>query len=97
LWCGIMKPIIIRINRPILRMLPALYRWRMKLRIYRWYRVLLVLEQDLAANLALENREELVGRLRHIEREVNKMKVPASFGDQFYGLAGTSVLCAIGS
>ena len=49
---------------------------------------MLVLEQDLAANLALGNREELLGRLRHIEREVNKMKVPASFGDQFYGLRG---------
>ena len=73
---------------PILRIIPALYRWRMKLLIYRWYRVLLVLEKDLTANLTPEKREELLGRLNHIEKEVNKMKVPASFGDQFYGLRG---------
>jgi hypothetical protein len=73
---------------PILRIIPALYRWRMKLRIYRWYRMLLVLEKDLTANLTSEKREELLGQLMHIEKEVNKMKVPASFGDQFYGLRG---------
>jgi hypothetical protein len=73
---------------PILRIIPALYRWRMKLRIYRWYRALLVLEKDLTANLTSEKREELLGRVIHIEKEVNKMKVPASFGDQFYGLRG---------
>ena len=27
-------------------------------------------------------------RLDHIEEEVNKMKVPGSFADQFYGLRG---------
>ena len=73
---------------PILRVIPALYRWRMKLRIYRWYRALLLLEQDLAANLASEKREELFAQLMHIEKEVNRMKMPASFGDQFYGLRG---------
>ena len=73
---------------PGLRIIPVLYRWRIKLRIYRWYRVLLVLEQDLIAHLASEKREELLGRLDHIEEEVNKMKVPASFADQFYVLRG---------
>ncbi|HEX9137896.1 MAG TPA: C4-dicarboxylate ABC transporter substrate-binding protein, partial [Nitrospirota bacterium] len=66
----------------------ALYRWRIKLRIYRWYRALLMLERDLVTRLALEEREELLGRLDHIEEEVNKMKMPASFADQFYVLRG---------
>src|SRR5512143_629286 len=73
---------------PGLRIIPALYRWRIKLRIYRWYRALLMLERDLATRLALEEREELLGRLDHIEEEVNKMKMPASFADQFYVLRG---------
>ncbi len=73
---------------PVLRIIPVVYRWRIKLRLYRWYRVLLVLEQDLMAPLASEKREDLLGRLDHIEKEVSKMKVPASFGDQFYGLPG---------
>jgi hypothetical protein len=32
---------------------------------------------------------ELLARLDHIEREVNKLKVPASFADQFYSLRGS--------
>lgn len=71
---------------PVLRIIPVLYRWRMRLRIYRWYRLLLVLEQDLQDRVASEKREELLGRLDHIEEAVNRMKVPASFGDQFYVL-----------
>ncbi len=73
---------------PILRVLPALYRWRMRLRLYRWYRALLILEEDRTADLAPGNREELLRRLGHIEEEASKMKVPASFGDQFYDLRG---------
>jgi hypothetical protein len=73
---------------PGLRIIPALYRWRIKLRIYRWYRALLMLERDLITRLAREEREELFGRLDHIEEEVNKMKMPASFADQFYVLRG---------
>jgi hypothetical protein len=73
---------------PGLRIIPALYRWRIKLRIYRWYRALLMLERDLITRLAREEREELFGRLDDIEEEVNKMKMPASFADQFYVLRG---------
>jgi len=73
---------------PGLRSIPAVYRWRMKIRIYRWYRVLLALEQDMIAHLVPEKQGELIGRLNHIEEEVNKMKVPASFADQFYVLRG---------
>jgi len=73
---------------PGLRSIPALYRWRIRLRIYRWYRALLVLERELFARVATEEREKVLGRLDHIEEEVNKMKVPASFADQFYVLRG---------
>ena len=73
---------------PGLRIIPALYRWRIKLRIYRWYRALLMLERDMITRLAREEQEELLGRLDHIEEEVNKMKMPASFADQFYVLRG---------
>ncbi len=73
---------------PGLKSIPAIFRWRMKLRIYRWYRLLLVVEQDMIAHLTPEKSAELLGRLDHIEEEVNKMKVPASFADQFYVLRG---------
>ena len=73
---------------PGLKSIPAIFRWRMKLRIYRWYRLLLVVEQDMIAHLTPEKQTELLERLDRIEEEVNKMKVPASFADQFYVLRG---------
>ncbi len=73
---------------PGMRAIPAIFRWRMRLRIYRWYRALLVLEQDLILHRAPAEREELFARIDEIEEEVNKMKVPASFADQFYVLRG---------
>jgi NMT1 family protein len=73
---------------PIVRSIPHLYRWRIQSRIYRWYRALLALERELFNEAESENRQQLLGRLDEIENAVNKMKVPASFADQFYGLRG---------
>jgi hypothetical protein len=71
---------------PVLRFIPALYRWRIRRRIYRWYRELLALERDMMAQSSPDLREALLGRIDQIEMEVNKMNVPASFADQFYVL-----------
>jgi hypothetical protein len=73
---------------PVLRFIPAFYRWRIRMRIYRWYRELLALERDVMKRASPEKREALLGRLDQIAAEVNKMKVPASFADQFYVLRG---------
>ena len=58
------------------------------MRIFQWYRVLLSIEKDLIFNPAPQKRTELLGRLDRVEEEVNKMKLPASFADQFYVLRG---------
>ncbi|HXI82524.1 MAG TPA: TAXI family TRAP transporter solute-binding subunit [Verrucomicrobiae bacterium] len=71
---------------PGLRLIPTVYRWQIRLRIYRSYRALLSVEQGAFANPTPQNREELLTRLAHIEKTTNKMKVPASFADQFYVL-----------
>ena len=72
---------------PAVRLLPAVLRWRIKLRLARWYRALLRLERELLGRPPGE-REELIRRLDDIEGAVNQLKVPASFGDQFYVLRG---------
>jgi hypothetical protein len=48
----------------------------------------MVIERDLLTELAPDKRKELLEKLDNIEAEVNRMKVPASFADQFYGLRG---------
>ena len=71
---------------PGLKLLPAAYKFRMQLRIYRWYRSLLRVERDLFGQISSEKQDDLREQLDHIEESVNRMKVPASFANQFYAL-----------
>lgn len=71
---------------PAIRFFPVAYRWSVQLRIYRCYRPLLRLERDAEMPLARARVDELLQRLDEIEREVNALRVPASFAHQFYEL-----------
>ncbi|MCX6953667.1 MAG: ABC transporter substrate-binding protein [Verrucomicrobia bacterium] len=71
---------------PAIRFLPVAYRWSVQIRIYRCYRPLLQLERDAATTPSAAQTAELLKRLDAIERDVNALKVPASFASQFYDL-----------
>jgi TRAP-type uncharacterized transport system substrate-binding protein len=73
---------------PGLKAIPFIFRLRMRLRIYRWYRALLTLERDVLGAADPAKHADLLARLDHIEQGVHMMKVPASFADQFYALRG---------
>ena len=74
---------------PAVKLAPAIYRWRMTSRIYRWYGALQRLERDaLDAATGPNRRQELLRRLDHIEKSVLQIVVPPAFGDLFYGLRG---------
>lgn len=74
---------------PAMKIAPTIYRWRMESRIYRWYRVLLDLEREaFQAPVSAARRRELLAQLDDIEQSVNRIVVPASFGDLFYALRG---------
>ena len=72
---------------PGLRLIPTILRWRVKLRLFRWYRALIKLEHEPAAPVSAP-QAELIRRLDHIEASIYKSKVPASAADQFYALRG---------
>ena len=85
---AVLVPVIL-VLIPAMRIVPALYRWRMTSRIYRWYGALQRLEREaLKPNVDGARREQLMHELDHIERSVVKIVVPAAFGDLFYGLRG---------
>lgn len=74
---------------PAFRVVPALYRWHMSSRIYRWYGALRRLEQQaLKPSVTPAQRATLAQQLDEIEAAVQRIEVPASFGDLFYGLRG---------
>jgi len=71
---------------PGLKVIPALFRLRVRLRLYRWYRALLGVERDLLADENGSSRARLTQRLDQIDETVNQVKIPVSFADQFYVL-----------
>ena len=74
---------------PLSKIVPPLYVWRIRSRVYRWYGQLRTVEQALD-EAPDEQRKEVAGeqlkRLNEIEERVNQLSVPLSFADEFYGL-----------
>jgi len=71
---------------PVTRIVPALYSWRVRSRIYRWYGALISIERAMMKESAPEQRETILARLDEIEDSVNGIKTPLSFADQLYVL-----------
>ncbi|MEX3969016.1 C4-dicarboxylate ABC transporter substrate-binding protein, partial [Paraburkholderia sp. EG286B] len=68
------------------RLVPSLYAWRVKSRIYRWYGALIAIEREALNDTSAAEREGLVERLDKIEESVNGLKMPLAYADQFYVL-----------
>lgn len=81
----VLVPIIVLLI-PGLKLVPRLYSWRIRSRIYRWYGKLIALERSLLAQPTPGERDEILTRLDDIEAEVNRMKMPLAYADQFYVL-----------
>ncbi len=81
----VVVPVIILLI-PAFKLVPTLYQWRIRSRIYRWYGILIGLERRLMAQPDPSAREAMLQRLDEVERAVNQMKVPLSFADQLYVL-----------
>lgn len=71
---------------PALRLVPSLYAWRVKSRIYRWYGALIAIERSALSEYSAAERASLIERLDAIEESVNGLKMPLAYADQFYVL-----------
>jgi hypothetical protein len=69
---------------PLFKVMPPIYSWRMRARIYRWYGELEQAEEDFAAGRV--PLAEIHERLDRVEAEVRHIKVPLSFTNQLYQL-----------
>jgi TRAP-type uncharacterized transport system substrate-binding protein len=70
---------------PVFRVLPTLYRWRVRQRVYRIYGALLELERDVKAH-ADGDRARLLQRLEEVERRADALELPLGYADQLYVL-----------
>ena len=74
---------------PLSKIVPPLYVWRIRSRVYRWYGQLRAVEQELESadpKRCDEVRADLLRRLDDIERRVNHISIPLSYADALYGL-----------
>jgi hypothetical protein len=74
---------------PLSKVVPPLYVWRIRSRVYRWYGQLRAVEQALEAAQGEQRAEalaDLLRRLDDIERRVNQISIPLAFADALYGL-----------
>lgn len=80
----VLVPLVILLI-PVFRTVPAVYRWRIRGRLYRVYGALLELERDVIGHTPAD-RAALLERLDGIERQAHALKIPLGFADQFYVL-----------
>jgi TRAP-type uncharacterized transport system substrate-binding protein len=71
---------------PLLRLMPALYNWEMRLRIFRLYRELRTLEKDLDTRNEGQGIGDLSEWLERLEEKANRLRVPLFFANQLYTL-----------
>lgn len=75
---------IIAVLIPLSRVVPPLYDFRVRSRIFRWYGSLRAIEQHHAEGT--RPAEALLDELRRIDERVEKLPVPLSYADELYAL-----------
>jgi len=69
---------------PLSRVVPPLYQFRVRSRVFRWYARLRDIEQRVDTGEG--DRQALVEELDALDRVVNKVAVPLSYADELYAL-----------
>lgn len=71
---------------PLAKILPPAYRWRIRSRIFRWYKDLIRIEQSALKAQDAEVRTALRTELQTMADEVRDLNVPLSYTDEVYNL-----------
>ncbi len=69
---------------PAGRLLPQLYRWRVRSRIYRWYAILKEIELELEERRSPEELERIIGRLEKLDGAVHRIETPLAYSENLY-------------
>jgi TRAP-type uncharacterized transport system substrate-binding protein len=84
MWVVALPLIVLLI--PGLKLVPTVYSWRVRQRIYRRYGELMALERRTLEATTPEQRTEMLKHLNHIESSVIKVRIPGAFADELYVL-----------
>jgi TRAP-type uncharacterized transport system substrate-binding protein len=74
---------------PLSRVIPPIYVWKIRSRVYRWYGKLRAVEQAIE-EVSVEHRDDVYAaqlrRLKEIEDKVNQISIPLAYAEELYGL-----------
>jgi TRAP transporter TAXI family solute receptor len=78
---------LLAIGIPAARLLPAIYNWRMRERVYRWYAEVRHLDTEaMTTKPASTEAENILSRLNKIEARADNVRVPLAFARELYDL-----------
>ncbi len=84
MWVALVS--IIAILIPLGRIVPPLYAFRVRSRIFRWYRRLREIENEW--NVGRMSQAELLAELDKLDAKAERITVPLSYTDELYALRG---------
>ena len=71
---------------PLVRLAPPVYRWRIRSRIYKWYRLLLKLETRVRRHPDVATIDEVIAEMARMDVEIAEVKVPLSYAEELYNV-----------
>lgn len=71
---------------PLVRATPPLYQWRVRSRIYRWYKQVDEIDQELGQNPNHGALQSMLKRVHDIEHDIREVHVPLSYMEDLYHL-----------
>ncbi len=71
---------------PLIKTAPPLYRWRIRHKIYKWYRVLRAIDLKLQNQPSTEEISTAIETLELLDEELAEITVPLSYMEEFYNL-----------
>jgi TRAP-type uncharacterized transport system substrate-binding protein len=77
---------VVGVLYPTLRLIPSLYGWAMRRRIFRLYGELKFLESELDRRAASDDIQDLSARLDKLEERANHFRMPTAFTHMLYTL-----------
>jgi len=85
-WFLIIAVPLLVVVVPAVRFLPAVRRWHVRSRIYRWYGELSLLEREVEMRRGTLPIVKWLADLDRIEHAAEQIKTPASFASESYTL-----------
>lgn len=71
---------------PLVKIAGPLYRWRIRSKIFRWYKYLRETDQKIRDGRIQDQVESEIERLVELESELRTVEVPLSYADELYNL-----------